>query len=179
MESEYFDWMCDMVCKNANQKQRYTKLLAYLHSTDFTFSIPFDANRFEDGVDLRYRFGEEKRIRDSAITRYLDNRPCSVLEMMVALALRCEEHIMSDDEFGDRKPKWFWSMINNLGLRSMTDRHYDTSYVERCIGRFLNREYERNGKGGLFIIKNAPRDVRSVDIWCQLCWYLDEELRGE
>ena len=50
---------------------------------------------------------------------------------------------------------------------------FDKQYVTKVIGRFLNREYEPNGKGGLFIINNCNDDLRDVEIWYQLCWYLD------
>ena len=66
----------------------YKKLLNRLSEIDFQFSIAMDANREADGLDLRYRFGNEKHIRNYVINRYLDDRPCSVLEMMVALANR-------------------------------------------------------------------------------------------
>lgn len=50
------------------------------------------------------------------IASYLDNRPCSVLEMIIALAIRLEEHIMDDPDIGNRTGQWFWDMIVSLGL---------------------------------------------------------------
>ena len=64
-------------------------------------------------------------------------------------------------------------MINNLGLGDMIDSRFDEFYVEETIDIFLNREYQSNGKGGLFTIKNCDYDLREVEIWYQLCWYLD------
>lgn len=58
IRNEYFDWMIDLVNANRGPKEiSYIKLLAYLHNTEFTYLIPRDRNRAEDGVDLRYRFG--------------------------------------------------------------------------------------------------------------------------
>ena len=93
--------------------------------------------------------------------------------MMVALAIRCEETIMDDTEYGDRTGQWFWKMISSLGLSSMSDDMFDKKYATYVINRFLNREYEPNGKGGLFTINNCDEDLRNVEIWYQLCWYLD------
>jgi len=52
--------------------------------------LPMDGNRAEDGIDLRYRFGYEKEYEGSTIASYLDNSPCSVLEMLIALAFRAK-----------------------------------------------------------------------------------------
>jgi hypothetical protein len=132
-----------------------------------------DSNRYDDGTDLRFRFCYENDLDSSLISEYLDNRPCSVLEMLIALSVRIEEHIMYDQEIGDRTGQWFWGMIKNLGLGSMDDVHFDRRYAENVIWRFLNRGYDRNGKGGLFTIDNCKNDLRDVEIWYQACWYLD------
>ena len=173
---EYFEWMCDIVCGDRySDNISYRKLLVYLHDTMFRWSIPKDKNRAEDGKNLRYRFALSNyrgRYVDS-VTYDLGDGPCSVLEMMVALAIYCEESIMDDPLYGDRTGQWFWGMITNLGLGSMTDDRFDIRYVEEVIETFLNREYEPDGKGGLFTVRHCNRDLRDVEIHYQLCWYLD------
>lgn len=177
LKTRYFDWMCRLVCNNTySKKLSYKKLMRSLDSIDFTYILEMDDNRAEDGIDLRYRFGYEFEYDDAMIASYLDDHPCSVLEMMIALALRCEETIMHNPDFGDRLGQWFWTMIVNLGLGPMTDDRFDRKYVDDVIQRFLNREYEYNGKGGLFTVKHPSRDMRSVEIWYQMCWYLDENM---
>lgn len=174
LNNEYYKWMCKLVCGEQYSKNlSYRKLLRYLHSVEFVYIIDMDGNRAEDGVDLRYRFGYEFGYSDPMIAAYLDNRPCSILEMMVALSIRCEEHIMEDSDIGDRTGQWFWNMIVSLGLGSMTDAKFDENYVEKVVNRFLNREYDRDGKGGLFTVEHCRRDMRSIEIWYQMCWYLD------
>ena len=100
--------------------------------------------------------------------------PCSVLEMMIAMAYRGEEQIMDDYNYGDRTGQWFWNMLSSLGLSKMSDLYFDEAYVSDIINRFLNREYEPNGKGGLFTIENTEYDLREVDIWTQFMWYLED-----
>lgn len=174
MNKLYFDWMYDLVCPVEYTNGRsYRELLRYLNSIDFTYTIPMDGNRAEDGIDLRYRFGYECGHDDLLISNFLDIYPCSVLEMMVALSIRCEDRIMEDPDFGNRTGQWFWTMINNLELDSMTDEYFDDIYVDIVITRLLNREYEPNGEGGLITVDNGY-DMRSVDIWYQMCYYLDE-----
>lgn len=163
----YFDWMYRLICgKRYPRDISYRRLLATLHNIDFVYSIPKDGNRAADGIDLRYRF-------DHDLADILEGQPCSVLEMMLALAIRCEETIMDDTRIGDRTSQWFWNMITNLGLGSMTDNRYDRDYIEECVRRFLDREYEPDGEGGLFRIRNCDYDLRDVEIWYQMCWYLD------
>lgn len=170
--NKYFKWLYDLVCgKRYSKSMSYEKLLMRLHDTEFIYSILMDENRAEDGVDLRYRFGDECACLNE-VDLYLTG-PCSVLEMMVALALRCEEHIMYDPSYGDRTSQWFWGMIVNLGLGSMTDDRFDRDFVDETIDIFLRREYEPNGEGGLFTIKDCKFDLRAIDIWYQLNWYLN------
>ena len=171
---EYFEWLLNLVCGYRYSKDiSYRKLLMCLHSIEFTYSIPKDGNRAKDGICLRNRFARWVIDDDEIdIFEYLDG-PCSVLEMMIALAVRCEENIMDDPKIGDRTSQWFWGMIASLGLNGLTDDRFDKKYVENVINRFLNRDYKPNGEGGLFTIKNCDRDLRDVEIWIQLLWYLD------
>lgn len=171
IENEYFEWMFDLVCAGRFAEGiSYRKLLTLLHNTEFTYTIPRDENRASDGIDLRYHYSLYQDCRD--LDDYLDG-PCSVLEMMIALAIRCETHIMDDPSKGDRTGQWFWGMIANLGLNGMYDSNFDKTYVKEVIFRFLNREYEPNGRGGLFTVRDRDCDLRNVEIWYQLCWYLD------
>jgi hypothetical protein len=161
--------MYDKMCGDRFYRDvTFRNLLMYLHNTEFTYTIPRDANRAEDGQRLRYRFAYETGYAEI----YLDG-PCSVLEMMIALVIRCEETIMDDPSFGDRTAQWFWGMVVNLGLGSMDDTRFDINYVEMVVTRFLNREYEPDGRGGLFTIKNCPDDLREVEIWYQMNWFLN------
>jgi hypothetical protein len=132
-----------------------------------------DGDRACDGVDLRYRFWDSHGGYDEDILDTFDDVPCSVLEMMVALAIRCEEDIMDDPGLGSRVGQWFWAMIVSLGLGAMNDSRFDEEFVEDTIQKFLDRRYSANGKGGLFTIRGCEQDLRTVEIYCQMCWYLD------
>lgn len=177
LSKEYFEWMLQLVYSETySKKLSYRKLLKQLHDIEFVYIIGMDGNRAEDGVNLRYRFGYERNYDSAMIASYLDDGPCSVLEMMIALAMRCEENIMDNPEIGNRTGQWFWDMIVNLKLGPMTNDRFNAQYVEEVISKLLNREYERNGQGGLFTVKNCKHDLRTVEIWYQMCWYLDEIL---
>lgn len=175
VRADYFAWLYDVACGNRYAEEiSFRKLLSYLHNVDFTWVIPLDENRAEDGMSLRYRFARLQPHEDlvCSVADMLIG-PCSILEMMVALAIRCEEDIMDDTAYGDRTRQWFWNMIVSLGLGSMTDDRFDKKAADTIIRRFLRREYEPNGQGGLFTIRRCVDDLRNVEIYTQLCWYLN------
>lgn len=177
LEQRYFDWLVHKISINdilVNEKN-YTKLLTYLYERSFNYYIlPMDGNRSEDGIDLRYSgFGYEYKIDQHEIERYLDRRDCSMLEMMVALAIRAE-NIVGDSELGDRTGVWFWHMVGNLNLLRMTDEHFNETEVTFIIDCFINHDYKPDGEGGLFWIKDPPHDMRDVELWNQMCWFLNE-----
>lgn len=176
IRNDYFDWLLDLVSMNdeSSRNLSYRKLLIFLHDTKFRHRILKDKNRAEDGKNLRFRFAIRNGYEDDyeSILDILGG-PCSVLEMMVALAVHCEENLMDDPRFGDRTQQWFTEMLVSLGLGGMVDIRFDKDRAAEIIQRFLDREYEPNGRGGLFTIKSCKKDLRNVEIWYQLCWYLN------
>lgn len=173
LEADYFEWLCNIVC-SVKQKEQYEKLLVRLFNEPFRYILDMDANRASDGMELRYRFGREHRIKLPVIVHILDDKSCSVLEMLIALSLRVEENIMNDPTIGNCTDKWFWLMIENLGLVKMTDEYYDDEYVGFSLNIFMERRYESNGEGGLVVLKYPRQDLRFVEIWYQVMWYLSE-----
>ena len=171
VKNEYFEWLYNYVCKGrVHSTISYRKLFMLLHEIEFTFSIRNDVNRARDGIDLRYRFAI---INDDETLMDILAGPCSVLEMIVALTIRCEETIMDDTRYGDRTGQWFWSMMSNLDIDHMTDDVFDREFIEEKIYTFLERRYAPDGKGGLFYIRGCVDDLRDVELWTQLCWYLE------
>lgn len=173
VRDDYFEWMYNKVCQNRYDNGiTYRKLLSYLHRVEFTYMLRNDEDRAYDGIQLRHRYAllfED----DYEYVRYcLGGGPCSVLEMIVALAIRCEESIMDDPQIGDRTGQWFWDMMVSLGLGSMTDSRFDECYIYDTIMRFMDRDYSPDGHGGLFTIRNCEMDVSRLPIWTQMCYFL-------
>lgn len=77
LNADYFAWMYEYV---VDIRLPFKKLFRFLHSIPFTFILPMDGNRYEDGIDLRYRFGYEHNIPYPVIADGLDTNQCSVLE---------------------------------------------------------------------------------------------------
>ena len=91
---------------------------------------------------------------------------------MVALAIHMED-IMDDYRYGNRTGQWFWGMVRSLGLNGMYDLAYDEYHVQEVILNFLNRDYEPDGRGGLFTISDCRDDLRDIEISTQRNWYLN------
>lgn len=176
---EYVSWIFQLISLD-NREKYYSRLLSDLHHTEFYSLLPMDKNRIEDGLSLRYRFGYDAGYSYEEIDSEFYDRSCSILEMMVALALRCEEDIMGGDpEVESQTSRWFWDMIFSLGLSDMTDSNYDPEYVNLTLEKFLKRKYKPTGEGGLFTIDNTAYDLRHVEIWYQMNWYVDNVLAEE
>jgi hypothetical protein len=170
IKSDYFEWMYEMVCgKRFAPGMTYRKLLTFLHDAEFVYFVPYDENRAEDGIALRYRYC---LVHDCTELEWCLTGPCSMLEMMLALALKCEE-LMDNMSIGDRTAQWFWNMITNMGLGSMNDTNYNEWLVNDVITIVLNREYEPDGRGGLFHVRGWDRDMRTAEIWHQLMAYIN------
>lgn len=178
----YFDWLMK---KAQNEEgtipvEDYSKMFWQLFNTEFSYTIPLDGNRAEDGVSLRYRYGDEYGIPESKIASEIDICPCSVLEMIVALAIRVEENIMYDSEIGNRTGLWIWTMLNNLGISDVKNDIYEEpidTFIYNHVNVFLRREYDFDGNGGgLFVVTNSAKPLYDTEIWYQAMWYFKELL---
>lgn len=163
ISEEFFEWIYQFVGGKG-----YRKMLHTLYDVEFFTTDELDENRIYDGCKLRYRFGEEAKIPNSVMNKKLDESTCSVLEVMVALSIRMEDTIMGDPDYGDRTTMWFWTMVKSLGLYDMKDDVFDYDYTMHTISRLLHKDYEPNGEGSLFTVRNSNKDFRDMDIWYQM-----------
>ena len=169
MKMNYHDWLVWHVM-DGPAAANYSRLLDKLDQREFTYSIPHDENRAIDGLLMR---GKYEFFLDCKSGR-CDEIPCTILEMMVALAVRCENTMMSNSDYGDRTCEWFHYMLKSLGVLPYTNKFYSDRKVDDIITRFLNHEYSPDGNGGLFEIENPPKDLRETEIWYQMSWYLNQ-----
>lgn len=177
IEDRYMDWLRQQA---VGQDRSYDSLLDFLYSKPYRYTLRMDENRAEDGIELRYIFGSENDIEYEDILSGLDSgRDCSMLEMMVALARRCENQIMVDMEEGAQPERWFRVMLTNLGLISQTNDNFDERKAAYITDRFLAHQYSYHGDGSLFSVCNPRHDMRVTDLWYQAMWYLTENYGDE
>lgn len=167
MLDDYFYWLTGLL-DDDDILGNYQKLLWQLLETEFTWTVEYDGNRAADGLYLRKLY-----LRETGMCVELD-WGCTVLEMLIALCRRCEDELMYDPDLGDRTSYWFMIILKNLGLNIYDDYNYDCDSVATILERFLDRDYEKNGCGGAFYVRNSVCDFRDKDLWWQLNAYLEE-----
>lgn len=177
IQEQYYQWLTNLILDKRHE-HGYSYLLEALSSAEFIWTAGNDINRAADGVDLHGQFSEEEGLDFIRVRKAL-NWNCSVLEMMVALACRCEDSIMCDEDYGNRTAKWFWTMVRSLGLADMNDKNYDDENVQYAINAFLNRDYKSDGEGGLFTIRGTEHNMKKAEIWYQMCWYMNDVVEKE
>lgn len=170
VKERYFEWLTDTVCQNHLDFIKYKSLLLYLNDVEFTYIIEMDENRLKNGEALRWDFAYEYDIDYALVEDSLDYS-ISVLEVMVSLCRKIEE-MMENCNDGCRTGIWFWDMISSMHLENMTNARFDYSYVRDRVEIFLNREYSRDGDGGLFYVENSPIDMRRSELWLQANTYM-------
>lgn len=101
------------------------------------------------------------------------DRDCSVLEVLCALSFRCERDIMGEPGSYD-DARWFWKMLENLGLLEYENDIFDEEDVDYILSTWLDRHFAYNGNGSIFPVLHAKRDQRKLEIWYQMADYIDE-----
>lgn len=178
MTDAYFCWLIRLI-GNEYIELNYQKLLWKLYITDYIWELDYDKNRAADGLFLRRLFEKETHLHNVSDAVFGSSvmapiKPCSVLEMLIALARKAEDDIMHDPIYGDRSGLWFWTMLENLGLDIYDDYYYFESEIDKILDIFLHHRYQNNGSGGAFPIISNTRDLRKTDLWWQMNAYLEE-----
>lgn len=157
----YFEWLLDRV---GFRRKGYTQLMLCLFNIPFEAVIERDNNRMDDAMSLRSEYGQ--------FSYFMEGIP-NVLEVLIALAIRIEDEYIGDPSDLDPEPI-FWEMCCNLGLERYTDRFFNSDRVYEIIVDWLDRDFDPNGEGSIFPIKNPSQDQRDVEIWSQMQEYLSE-----
>lgn len=171
IDNLYFNWLCAKVTyvENPTPSNTYTKLLKALFQTEYIWLVSGDDNRAEDGVELRDEFIAQTGFEVEPAWMEV---PCSLLEMFIAFSRRAE--FMTDISALD----WFWEFMTNLGLDGCTDSAMCSSDdVGEVLFNFIWRQYDLNGRGGIFPMQDPPEDQTNVEIWYQFCEYLVDQNR--
>lgn len=172
-DDTYFMWLLEHVGADGAQWTDYTLLLLCLMDTVYIYDEKLangrEKNRALDGINLRREFAMECAGEVASV-----EGECTVLEMLVALACRIEYELASED--GEEDPvRWFELFLVNLDLLGFDDENFDEALVYAILSRWMHREYDRYGHGGLFPLKarRCP-DQRKIETWYQMQAYIME-----
>lgn len=171
--AEYLECLIDR-CGLAKYK-KYRKIFEVLHDIDYIYVMERDKNRLSDGLGLRRDFENAIHDRYPHLVDEFHNRRCSVMEMLVALAIRVDTSILCDPMSGEETPyKFFMEMIENLRLDQFKGMHFDAHGVRLIISLWMRRNFKPNGEGSPFPVKNDDRDQRKLETWDQVNSYISE-----
>lgn len=174
IKESYLSWLCSIAgAENNAFGNRYYILFKTLHEIPFTVIIDRDNNRLNDALKLREMFKDNTCY---AIYDCIDALPVSFLELLISLALRME-FIISSSEDIDETCKWVWILLENLNLEWFDDITWDDNSeveVHYICQRVMDRTYEFDGKGGIFPLKACKDDLRGVELWYQMNYFLNE-----
>ena len=171
---EYFKWLVNKVRGYDEDYVDFLPVLVYLNEKEYIWNNKLDENRATDGKLLReeyaYEMGEfcEDEDRD---------KPCSVLEVLVGLAVHVETHITGIP--GEDHPEnWFWDWLENLGIDDKcTGKGYDKGYLDQQIDGWLSNDINKRGEGGPFPLRHTAGDQSRKDMWMQAMAYVNEKMR--
>lgn len=179
---DYIQWICsDKLLLTDREYKKYSKLINRLTDIEFIWVHPRDENRANDGLSLRRDFTYETGLFLDSSSGILPK--CTFFEMLAALAYRCEHQLMRNLDHGDRTSKWFFEMLDNIGLLKYDNRSYNRSSddeIFNAVHKLLHRDYRANGSnGGLFPIKKRGINQKTEEIWKQLMAYLNENYSND
>lgn len=158
--SEYYIWLRSLT----GDKRDYQMLIKQLDNMEFKWMFILDQNRAAGGINLRSTFAYETSTNEEDVRI----GPCTVLEMLIGVASHMQDILDGDIS------KWFWVMINNLGLDAFTDYEYESDRVTFIINRWLSRTFRPDGVGSIFPLRDYPGDCRNLDIWSQMNAWINE-----
>lgn len=174
VRDNYLNWLIRKVEDGASFGLE--EFISDIHTIEFYCIIPNDDNRVMDGMALRNRYMDDIEVDSMDLEENLSG-PCSMLEMLIALADRMD-FILYDDAKGSRSTAWFWLFINNLRLQKYVPTEYDAQRKQKLnkmiLKKFVARDYQPDGRGSIFPLRNPSEDQRKVEIWYQMMNYISE-----
>lgn len=170
LNDKYFRWLLAILGFKNPATCGYISMLSYMYSRDFKLTDPIvghDDNRLNDGFDLRALYSNN--FTDPEFPPIFEE-PVSVLEVLVAFAVRIDDDVMYNGSL--HASKWFFIMVDNLGMTGFKDEYLGIDWViddeEQIIDIWMSRQYGPDGKGSIFPVKYTTFDQRNLEMWYQM-----------
>ena len=160
--------MCD------EDDNTYYFLALVLNSIEFYYTMPEDENRALDGISLRKSYSNNT---EDDIFEVM-SCGCTALELLVALSMHMNQITYYP---GDNESAWFWIMLENLDIK-ISDKDWpkqgSLDIIKSNLSRWFDRKFTKKGKGSPFPMKKCQEDLRHVNMWDHMQWYIGEILEG-
>ena len=172
-KSEYLDWLWDIVSYEKDHTEYY-EAFRLLYDIPYRYVMAWDAHRISDGNKMREQFIYDRKYARSRIEQLKTDYDISVLEVIIGMIIRAVE-MWGEGDLEAEVEDIFWDCLDNLGILDydILDPN-ERECALACIDDFLDRKYRPNGAGGLFYIPKPAEDLRKVELWMQLSWYMTE-----
>lgn len=192
-KKSYFFYLLSLINDQDHDSRDYMKLCTLLHETPYQVLNPMDSNRVLDGEALRDKWLDHTRVKDERLrieyAKDVSDTPASMLEVLVALALRVNDYILADPDKPELAANLFWEFIDNIvsygafgskyssASDILTDEKwcdYTSDTMIACLNRINTRTYHSDGIGGLFPLRNPKINQRKEELWTCCVAYINE-----
>lgn len=188
----YYKWLCELSGIDGVLAQKF-------FLTDFRWNedIPDDANRAKEArEELREKYArhilklddednisaEDRTKIDRVVKSILG--PACVFEVLVMLAKNIDDMMNMEEE--PHISEYFERLMMNAGFDFYDEEDYDMdsgkviNYWQKCLDRWLDRDYLADGEGGLFPLtvnpgEKLPYDQRKRSLWEQMGAWINQE----
>lgn len=149
----------------------YASLFSVLDTKEFRVQVQDDWNRLGDGEYLKYRFAYEKGIPYAEVdSGDMSEWKPKCIDVILAIAYSIRNMALREES--DSISDLFWGMMNSMGL---DNPNLSVKDIIQRLDDFMDRNFEPNGHGGLFIVNNPNLDMRELTIWEQINVYVGEK----
>lgn len=194
IKKSYFNYLLAIITdQNHDALNEYEKLCTLLHNTPYVVMNPMDENRVRDVDALRDKWLDNARVKDEHLrmeyAKDINNDSVSMLEMLIALAIRVNDYILADPTKPELPANLFWNFIDNLVeygsfgtkyhtaaeiLKDDTWCDFASDTMAACLNRVNTRTYHSDGTGGLFPLRNPKINQRKEELWTCCVAYINE-----
>jgi len=166
------EWLIESV--NNRKDKRFNRLLTILYNKEFYSLINYDENRAKDGTQLRNLWQSENKLSEEDIAFGV----AKILEVLLGISKRVWHEIYGSKYSEKLDPSdIFWILLDNLGLTKFSDEYLASGMfeeIDEILVRWVERQYNKNGVGGIFPVLRASKNMRNLELWDQMSLYIHE-----
>lgn len=174
----YYLWLAEDCFSTPPERREYEGVLRLLHDIPFYWTIWSDENRAGDALSFRQNdfLGYQQdldRLDQHWLNAWAQQAP-SVLEVLLGCARRWCFYFEAPVAF------YFQHMFRNMRFDRFPGRTLNSGGQEIVRNRcdiWMARQFESNGEGSPFPVKQDVTDMRLVDIWTQMNAYSAEHFQ--
>lgn len=193
---QYLKWLLNLA---GLERSDGILLFSFLLDMTYYWQNDYDQARAGDGRYLRYYYVDKDGIQEAIdnfghpyadiVDEFVRSWPVSVIEVLLAMAIRLDKEYEYCASEGDRASLWFWIMCENLGLDLylVSNADFNINDAKMKVIKWMDGDYDKNGKGSPMALPDGlecDKDYREmsfweqVTYWCRYAGYIDRSSYG-